>query len=259
MRGGRSGALKPGRAALTAGALSVCLHAALLAAWRGPQRQLAQPQPTRARPLAVEVLRVVGLVEPRRSTLFEAAGFEASRPAPQAATGPRGQPGPGAAAAPGEARAQTVASPPAQPGPGAAAAPGEDLDQPSGPKRDPGLGAAGPDETGAADPPALAVGRAGGAGSTSPGGLDTADLSRRLQEGALRCYPRASRRFLQQGEVKVRFCLDGAGTLHEASVATSSGFEGLDLAATRCVVPGAAPFGPETFGRCFTLPVRFHQ
>ena len=89
--------------------------------------------------------------------------------------------------------------------------------------------------------------------------LDTSALSRQLQEGALRCYPAGARRFRQTGEAQVRFCLDRAGTLSETTLASSSGSALLDVAARECVVPGAAPFGPETFGRCFTLPVRFRQ
>lgn len=88
--------------------------------------------------------------------------------------------------------------------------------------------------------------------------LDTTALSRRLQQVALRCYPAAARRFRQTGEAQVRFCLDAAGGLREATVSSSSGSDLLDAAATGCVIPGATPFGPETFGRCFTVPVRFN-
>ena len=61
------------------------------------------------------------------------------------------------------------------------------------------------------------------------------------------------------GEAQVRFCLDSHGALRESTVSSSSGFELLDVAASKCVVPGAAPFGAETFGRCFTVPVRFRH
>ena len=88
--------------------------------------------------------------------------------------------------------------------------------------------------------------------------LDTSALSRRLQQVALRCYPAAARRFRQTGEAQVRFCLDGTGALRDTTVIHSTGSELLDHAASGCVVPGAAPFGPETFGRCFTVPVRFN-
>jgi TonB family protein len=88
--------------------------------------------------------------------------------------------------------------------------------------------------------------------------LDTTALSRRLQETASRCYPPAAKRFRQSGEAKVYFCLDGAGAVSTLTLASSSGSTLLDQAVTGCVVPGAAPFGPEAFGRCFTVPVRFH-
>ena len=88
--------------------------------------------------------------------------------------------------------------------------------------------------------------------------IDTTALSRRLQAVALRCYPAAARRFHQTGEAQIEFCLDGAGALRETTVIQSTGSGLLDHAATDCVVPGAAPFGAETFGRCFTVPVRFN-
>ncbi len=87
--------------------------------------------------------------------------------------------------------------------------------------------------------------------------LDTAALSRRLQSVALRCYPAAAKRFRQTGEAHVRFCVDAAGALSESKVTQTAGSELLDHAATDCVIPGAAPFGPEAFDRCFTVPVRF--
>ncbi len=87
--------------------------------------------------------------------------------------------------------------------------------------------------------------------------IDTAALSARLQRVALTCYPAAARRFHQTGEAQIRFCLDAAGVLRESTLIRSAGSELLDHAARDCVVPGAAPFGPETFGRCFTVPVRF--
>ena len=96
--------------------------------------------------------------------------------------------------------------------------------------------------------------------ANSPDGapIDTTALSRRLQQVALRCYPAAARRFRQTGEAQIRFCVDPEGTLREVTVVRSTSSELLDHAAIDCVVPGAAPFGPETFGRCFTVPVRFN-
>lgn len=101
--------------------------------------------------------------------------------------------------------------------------------------------------TGGVDPPAAS------------GDLDTSEFSRRLQEGALRCYPVAARRFRQTGEAKIRFCVDAAGALSQSVVAATSGSDLLDRAAIECVLPGAAPFLPGAFGHCFTLPVRFQQ
>lgn len=108
-----------------------------------------------------------------------------------------------------------------------------------------------------AAPPAPAAAPTSGA-PPAPS-LDTAELSRRLQAVAARCYPAAARRFRQTGEAEVRFCLDAAGVLAEATVSRSSGSDLLDQAARGCVVPGAAPYGAEARGHCFTVPVRFHQ
>ncbi len=88
--------------------------------------------------------------------------------------------------------------------------------------------------------------------------LDLAALSLRLQQVALGCYPAAARRFRQTGVAQIRFCVDAVGRLRESKVIHSTGSEVLDRAASDCVVPGAAPFGPETFSRCFTVPVQFN-
>ncbi|MBS1153506.1 MAG: hypothetical protein H6Q89_5204, partial [Myxococcaceae bacterium] len=138
----------------------------------------------------------------------------------------------------------------------AAPEPGPEAAQPGqGEARGEGDGAGEPSPgNGGARVPGVAA--EGAQGPEAP--LDTAALSRRLQQVALRCYPAAARRFRQTGEAQVRFCLDGAGALRESKVIQSTGSALLDHAATDCVVPGAAPFGPETFGRCFAVPVRFN-
>ncbi len=120
-------------------------------------------------------------------------------------------------------------------------------------------------EVAPSDPPPLDSARGTLADAAPPASpaltatLDTTELSRRLQAVAARCYPAAARRFRQTGEAEVRFCLDGAGALAESTVSRSSGSDLLDRAASGCVVPGAAPFGAEAHGRCFTVPVRFRQ
>lgn len=125
---------------------------------------------------------------------------------------------------------------------------------------EPTASAPGPNESPvpeAPEAPAAPVAEAPAPVAATPVVLDTGALSRRLQEVAVRCYPAAARRFRQTGEAEVKFCLDGAGTLASAAVSKSSGSELLDQAARGCVVPGAAPFGAEAHGHCFTLPVRF--
>ncbi len=97
--------------------------------------------------------------------------------------------------------------------------------------------------------------------AVAPPGVDPgleAALHQRLQAGASRCYPSASRRFHERGTSEVSFCVGAAGQLEPGRLARSSGSERLDRAALDCVVAGAEPF-PQAQGRCFALPVRFGE
>jgi protein TonB len=229
------------RPVVIAAGLSLALHATALLVWGGlGERAVLHSTAVPPPPVQVEVMRLAGIIPSARSTPLDSVR-EPGPPERSRGTGPRAAQevpaasAPAVLAAPGAALAEAVAEPagPASPG----SVPAE------------GAGAAAAEQAAQGDPTREGTG--------APGTLDTSALSRRLQEGALRCYPPAARRFRQQGEAKVRFCLDGAGALREAAVAASSGSALLDRAASECVVPGAAPFGPETFGRCFTVPVRF--
>ena len=225
------------RNALLAAALSLALHAVGLAIF------LQEAAPTvmavagpREKPVQIEVMRLAGLIFPAAKQAPPAAAVP-SRPLTRIAT---------------RSPAPAVDSAPALPGPSAAPEPGPEAAQPGQGEGD-GAGEPSPGESG---PNVPGVAAEGPKGPEAP--LDTAALSRRLQQVALRCYPAAARRFRQTGEAQVRFCLDGAGALRESKVIHSTGSALLDHAATDCVVPGAAPFGPETFGRCFAVPVRFN-
>jgi protein TonB len=220
---------------LLAAGLSASLHAAALLALGGER---PPPKATAAAPAPVEleVLRLSGVVPAARAAPAPVAARAAPRP-PNAAKAPP-SPVTDVLAARVEATEPAVAGAQetSEPGPAAPATPA---------------------------PAELSASGASAAAPTTPepgnDALDTAALSRRLQEGALHCYPAAASRFRQSGETQVTFCLDAAGALREATVASSSGSPLLDRAATLCVIPAAAPFEPRTFGRCFTVPVRFRQ
>jgi TonB family protein len=110
-----------------------------------------------------------------------------------------------------------------------------------------GSGAAAP----AGTPEGLAgPGRAGGF-------VDAAELHRRLDASAQRCYPAAALRFRLEGEVPINFCLDGSGGLSTVTLQGSTGSPILDRAAQGCVVQGAVPL-PATSG-CYDVQVRFAQ
>jgi TonB family protein len=220
------------KATLIAAGLSIALHAVVLLIFMYEAAPVvAAVAMPREKPVPIEVMRLQGLVSPpKRAPAAEpprapspAAPTVAKTARPTRAT-------PDRAAQPVEA-AETVEG--GEEGPAAnVPVPGKAESGPIG------------------GPPSPAT-------KDADAPFDTAALSRRLQEVALRCYPPAAKRFRQAGESEVRFCLDAAGRLREAAVTHSSGSDLLDRAASECVVPGAAPFGPETFGRCFTVPVRF--
>lgn len=236
------------RPVVIAAGLSLALHATVLLVWGGARdRAVLRPTQVPSVPLQVEVMRLAGIVPSARSTPTSPDSTrEPGHPERSRGTGLRAARDLPAASAPAVLAVLTA--------PGEA--PGEAVVAPAGPSS-PGNAPA--DVAGAAATEKLAPGDLNGEGAGAAETLDTSALSRRLQEGALRCYPSAARRFRQLGEAQVRFCLDGAGALREATVAVSSGSALLDHAASECVVPGAAPFGPETFGRCFTVPVRFRK
>ena len=216
------------RASLVAAGLSLALHAAaLFALGRGRAAGAPALAPPSA-PVQVEVMRLAGIVPSGRGAAGGASRTSVpARPALMA-----------------KSLAARIA-----------VAPGGELPVAPVGEEAPANEAPTPVSTSApegASPAAVAL--PGPAGATA---LDTTELSLRLQQGAAHCYPAAARRFRQTGEASVHFCLDGAGAVRALTVATSSGSPLLDEAATGCVVPAAAPFGPVTFGRCFTLPVRF--
>ncbi len=224
------------RGSLLAVGLSLTLHATALFALAG-RPSVHRDQPVRPRPVELEVLRLAAVISP-------------SRAAPQnSATRVAAVPGVARVASP--ARPASLAPPP-MPAAGLTLPVGSPVtDEPPAPT-EPG------------EPAGQRAGSAVAATAPPPGGnepkgaaLDTTELSRRLQQGARHCYPKAAERFRQRGTVEVSFCLDGAGALRTPTVAGSSGFALLDTAATSCVVPGAAPFEEPAFGRCFTLAVRF--
>jgi TonB family protein len=221
---------------LVAAGLSVALHAgALLFFAREVSPAVVTSPAASEKPLQVEVMRT---------------GLVSAAPRPAAAP---------VAVAPVAAPARAVARRPetiAPAGVPQARPSAITREEESGDVEEGGLMGGVPDPVGGDPAPSTVAESKGARGADAP--LDTAALSRRLQQVALRCYPAAARRFRQTGEAQVRFCLDGAGALRESTVVHSAGSDLLDRAARECVVPGAAPFGPETFGRCFTVPVRFN-
>lgn len=207
------------RTAVAAGG-SLALHAAVLLALGSPPPPPKTATPEAQQPVHVEVMRLAGVISPKHAAAPALAPPKPSRSS-------REQPRDAVHAEPVEARAS------------------RDRDQPVLREAQDERGGPGEAEAGSV------------AGPVEAAPLDTSALSQRLQQVALRCYPPAARRFRQTGEAQVRFCLDPAGTLRESKVTHSSGSELLDRAASDCVVPGAAPFGPEALGRCFEVPVRF--
>gem|GEM_PF-2178326 len=251
---------------------SVVVHVVLgTLLWRKPAELVLEHEPVN-----VEVIRLAGVLAPSRQspalaaeaapkprapellTQTEPRSARENRPgsAPTPAPGSSPTPAPGSSPtpapgssptpAPRSSREQSRDEPPQRQGPEAADAKAPDSEEGARSSLDfsrDERGADARDEQGAALAPEPT--------------LDTAALSRRLQTVALRCYPAAARRFRQTGQAQVRFCVDGAGALRESKVTQTAGSSLLDHAASDCVIPGAAPFGPEAFDRCFTVPVRF--
>ena len=231
------------RTTVAAAGVSVLVHLGALAVLLNHER-IEVPAAVRTTPVEMEVMRVTGIVSTGRAAeptpapikLFAAHPEpQARRPATKSATAE-------ALTAAVEAAEQRMVSPVPAEGAAVEAAPGS---------------AEGVAAAVEAEPAAESDAVAGSGGADQNAALDTSELSRRLQAGALRCYPSAARRFAQTGEAQVRFCLGETGGLGEVTIASSSGSQLLDRAATGCVVPSAAPFGAQTFGRCFTVPVRF--
>src|SRR5262249_27209600 len=88
-------------------------------------------------------------------------------------------------------------------------------------------------------------------------GLDDAgwlaELHRRLNAAAQKCYPPRARRLRLRGEVSLLFALNAQGEASRVELARSSGSPILDEAATECVLRGALPapgrpgdYGPVT-------------
>ncbi len=227
---------------------SVVVHVVLgTLLWRKPAELVLEHEPVN-----VEVIRLAGVLAPSRQSPALAAEAAPKPRAPEllTQTEPRSarenRPGSSPTPAPRSSREQSRDEPPQRQGPEAADAKAPDSEEGARSSLDfsrDERGADARDEQGAALAPEPT--------------LDTAALSRRLQTVALRCYPAAARRFRQTGQAQVRFCVDGAGALRESKVTQTAGSSLLDHAASDCVIPGAAPFGPEAFDRCFTVPVRF--
>lgn len=111
-------------------------------------------------------------------------------------------------------------------------------------------------------PAGTATGAGSGAGPT-PADQGTAmdpsiaaEVHARLARAASDCYPAQARRFRQQGQVPVSFCVEGAGTASKV-VVTASGVALLDEAARSCVMQRAEPFPSAAAGSCFSVKVEF--
>jgi TonB family protein len=221
----------PGRAAVVAAGLSVALHAALWVAWK-------PSAPSKPTGVAVEVIRLVPTSRAQPAPLAQSSGAPTSK-VPAAVEADRFR-SPRA-----EARAASPQRPAQVDSPASTAPPGVDRTSAQ----------AEPSTSSFAEVNGGSAGSEADASAQRP--LDTSILSGRLQRAALRCYPAAARRFHQTGQAQIRFCLDGSGELSDSSVIVTSGSPLLDTAARDCVIPGAAPFGPEAFSQCFTVPVRF--
>ncbi len=264
--------------ALAAAGLSLAVHAALL----GPLWLLRPPPPpVVGRSGSVLKVDVVSLRAPAAGA--EGAALAEARPAAAESSPATGPSAHRAAAVPSPARpaaeepraASRESASPAQvasneaprpdgasnevprpdgaPSPAAGAATAPASATPAGGE---GVGAPAPGGSGAGAAALAPAARApGGSAAALDPGVEAA-LHQRLQAGAARCYPSASRRFHETGTSEVAFCVGAEGRLTPSRVARSSGSERLDRAALDCVVGGSEPF-PQAQGRCFALPVRF--
>lgn len=108
------------------------------------------------------------------------------------------------------------------------------------------------------------TGTEAGTGATPGAGAGTdqldpsvaAEVHARLARAASDCYPAQARRFRQQGQVPVSFCVEGTGSAAKV-VVTSSGAALLDEAARGCVMQRAEPFPAAAAGACFAVKVEF--
>lgn len=200
-------------------------------------------KPVIEKPSVVEVFRI-GSLMPRAGKTSSSAGPAAPAPAtPRHSPTPRAdQPVPsGDQPRPDDSVvSDAVDAPPASDGPSNGALAG------------PGAGEA---------PAATEPGNANaGSGSTSTTDqVDpsiAAEVHARLARAANDCYPAQARRFRQQGQVPVSFCVEGSGAASKV-VVTSSGAALLDEAARGCVMQRAEPFPAAAAGSCFVVKVEF--
>lgn len=121
-----------------------------------------------------------------------------------------------------------------------------------------------PSTTGGEGGTGTEAGAGNGTGATPGAGAGTdqldpsvaAEVHARLARAASDCYPAQARRFRQQGQVPVSFCVEGAGSASKV-VVTSSGAALLDEAARGCVMQRAEPFPAAAAGSCFAVKVEF--
>lgn len=97
-----------------------------------------------------------------------------------------------------------------------------------------------------------------GTGSTGP---ESASWLQKVSERIARNkrYPARARSRQEEGVVKIRFTIDGAGNVLASSIVTSSGVDGLDaeaLALMKRVSPVPPP--PPGAPRTITIPIRFN-
>ncbi len=248
--------------------VSVAVHAAVALALLGLLGRAVAPEskPALQKPTAVEVFRVGSLL-PRAGRATSAppatdvkSALQRSRTAPTPITEPASEaPAPllspvGEAASPGSlgdaAGSDDSALHTTNPGAeargslGGAAASGDSAEA--------------RDLKGAAESgdPSAADERGGSGGPVAVDPSIAAEVHARLARAASDCYPAQARRFRQQGQVPISFCVEGAGNASKV-VVTSSGAALLDEAARGCVMQRAEPFPAAAAGSCFAVKVEF--
>lgn len=226
--------------------VSVAVHGALALGLLAVLGRAVTPQPKPAveKATPVEVFRI-GSLMPRAGKPAAAAPAPSMKPAAPSAS-PRVAPLP-------TGEAEAPAAPPVT---------DQQIDQPANTDSAEAAGAG----TGPAAPEATTTGTTTGAGSGSgsapagdQGAVDpsvAAEVHARLARAASDCYPAQARRFRQQGQVPVSFCVEGGGTASKV-VVTSSGAALLDEAARSCVMQRAEPFPAAAVGSCFSVKVEF--